>query len=146
MSEAVPFDVDTYLSQPLVARVAAVGSSGGPTIRPVWYLWEDGAFWWLTGPWSGLEGRLREDGNVALVIDSCDLVTGCTRQVRATGRAEIVAADVPRVRRTLARYLGGDEQRWEPRFRHYLEDPAVRLVRLVPERLAATDLSFRPSR
>ena len=43
-------------------------------------------------------------------------------------------------------YLGPDVQRWEPRFRHLLDDRSVRLVRLVPERLSATGLSFQPSR
>jgi hypothetical protein len=31
------FDVDTFLAQPLIARVAAAG----PSVRPVWYLWEE---------------------------------------------------------------------------------------------------------
>ena len=30
------FDVDEFLAQPLVARVA----TNGPTVRPVWFLWE----------------------------------------------------------------------------------------------------------
>jgi hypothetical protein len=35
-----PFDVDAFLAQPLTARVA----TSGPTVRPTWYLWEEGAF------------------------------------------------------------------------------------------------------
>ncbi len=146
MIDPAPFDIDDYLGQPLVARVAAVGGTGGPTVRPIWYLWEDRAFWWLTGSWSGFEARLSDDPRVALVVDTCDLTTGCTRQVMATGRADVVGAEPARARRKLARYLGPDEQQWEPRFRHLLDDPSVRLVRLVPERLTATDLSFHPSR
>ncbi|GAA2570690.1 hypothetical protein GCM10010424_11970 [Streptomyces lienomycini] len=34
------FDTDTFLRRPLTARLA----TGGPTVRPVWFLWEDGAF------------------------------------------------------------------------------------------------------
>jgi hypothetical protein len=41
------FEVDAFLAQPLTARVAAAG----PSVRAVWFLWEDGAFWWLTGGW-----------------------------------------------------------------------------------------------
>ena len=44
------FDLDGFLAEPLVARVAAAG----PTIFPVWFLWDDGSFWWLTGDWSRL--------------------------------------------------------------------------------------------
>jgi methylenetetrahydrofolate reductase (NADPH) len=47
------------------------------------------------------------------------------RQVIARGRAELLPFDVPRGRRKLARYLGGDEGRWDDRFTSYLyRDPA----------------------
>ncbi len=52
-----PFDVDAFLARPLAARVA----TDGPTVRPVWYLWEDRSFWILTGPWTKLYGRVRAD-------------------------------------------------------------------------------------
>ena len=46
--EEWPFDVEAFLAQPLLARVA----TAGPAIRPAWFLWEDGSFWWLTGSYS----------------------------------------------------------------------------------------------
>jgi len=58
-----PFDVDEFLAQPLTARVA----TAGPTVRPTWYLWEDGAFWILTTPATRLLGHVRRDPAVALV-------------------------------------------------------------------------------
>ncbi len=76
------FDVDTFLQQPLTARIA----TNGPTARHVWFLWEDGAFWVLTGPWARLFGRVKNDPNVALVVDECDLVTRRVQQVIARGR------------------------------------------------------------
>ncbi len=36
--------VDAILRRPLVARVA----TDGPTVRPVWFLWEESAVWWIT--------------------------------------------------------------------------------------------------
>ncbi|MFF0744938.1 pyridoxamine 5'-phosphate oxidase family protein [Streptomyces sp. NPDC004111] len=102
--ESSRFDVDAFLRQPLTARIA----TGGPTVRPVWYLWEEGAFWILTGRWARLCDRVKDDPNVALVVDECDLATGLVRQVVARGRAELVPFDVPRGRRKLARYLGPD--------------------------------------
>jgi hypothetical protein len=53
--EAHPFDIDAFLAQPLVARVA----TNGPTVRPVWFLWEEGAFRILTGPWTKLHERVQ---------------------------------------------------------------------------------------
>ncbi|MEW2501532.1 MULTISPECIES: pyridoxamine 5'-phosphate oxidase family protein [unclassified Amycolatopsis] len=134
------FDVDEFLAQPLTARVA----TDGPTVRPTWYLWEDRAFWILSGPWSRLPGQVRSSPRLALTVDVCDLATGLVRQVVASGPAEVVAFDVPRGRRKLARYLGPDEQRWDPRFRAYLTeaDRGTVWVRLAPERLRAKDLSY----
>ena len=99
------FNVDSFLAQPLTARVA----TNGPTVRPTWFLWEDGAFWILTGPWSRLLARAGADPAIALVVDVCDLATGLVRQVIARGTAEILPFDVPRGRRKLTRYLGADE-------------------------------------
>lgn len=136
------FDVDSFLSQPLTARIA----THGPAVRPVWFLWEDGAFWVLTGPWARLFDHVRSHPRVALVVDVCDIATGLVQQVIARGDAELVPFDVPRGRRKLVRYLGTDESRWDERFVHYLHDnPSERgtaWLRLVPDSLTAQDLSY----
>ena len=137
-----PFDVDSFLRQPLTARIA----TNGPTVRPVWFLWEDGAFWVLTGPWARLFDRVTADPAVALVVDECDVATGLVRQVIARGKAELVPFDIARGRRKLVRYLGADETRWDGRFTGYLyDDPARRgtvWLRLRPESVTAQDLSY----
>jgi hypothetical protein len=115
------FDIDAFLAQPLTARVA----TNGPTVRPVWYLWEDRAFWVLTGPWTKLFGRIASDPAVALTVDVCDVTTGLVQQVIAQGRAELLPFDVSRGKRKLSRYLGHDEDLWDDRFRHYLHDDPV---------------------
>lgn len=86
-----PFDVDAFLAQPLTARVA----TSGPTVRPTWYLWEEGAFWILTGPWATLPTRVRADPAIAIVVDVGDLATGLVRQVIARGRAELLPLTSP---------------------------------------------------
>jgi hypothetical protein len=139
---STPFDVEAFLARPLVARVA----TNGPTVRPVWYLWEDHAFWVLTGPWTKLFTRVRADARLALIVDECDLATGVVRQVIARGRGELLPFDVPRGRRKLARYLGADENRWDERFRRYLhDDPDSRgtaWLRVPPESMIVEDLSY----
>ena len=142
MTQPPPFDVDAFLAQPLTARVAA----SGPTVRPTWYLWEDGAFWILTGPWATLPARVQTDPAIAIVVDVCDLATGLVQQVIARGRAEILPFDVARGRRKLSRYLGQDETRWDRRFRHYLHDDPAHTgtvwLRLRPDSLVVQDLSY----
>jgi hypothetical protein len=134
-----PFDVDAFLARPLVARVA----TNGPTVRPVWYLWEDRAFWILTGPWTKLFGRVRADPSLALIVDECDVHTGVVRQVIARGRGELLPFDVPRGRRKLVRYLGTDESRWDARFRGYLHDnPETAWLRVPATSMIVEDLSY----
>ncbi|MDJ1135276.1 pyridoxamine 5'-phosphate oxidase family protein [Streptomyces iconiensis] len=139
------FDVDAFLARPLTARIA----TRGPTVRPTWFLWEDEAFWILTGSWARLEGLVREHPAVALVVDECDLATGLVRQVIARGRAEVLPFDAERGWRKLSRYLGPDEDKWDERFRHYLrDDPAEKgtvWVRLRPDRMSVKDLSYAPT-
>jgi nitroimidazol reductase NimA-like FMN-containing flavoprotein (pyridoxamine 5'-phosphate oxidase superfamily) len=133
------FDLDGFLAQPLVARVA----TSGPRVRPVWFLWEDRCFWWLTGSWSRLAADLEGDPRVALVVDTCEPATGRVLQVTAHGEAEVVAFDAGRARRKLARYLGPDEERWDERFTGgTFADPTARFVRLAAARIGARDLSF----
>jgi hypothetical protein len=133
------FDLEGFLGRPLVARVAAAG----PSVRAVWFLWEDGAFWWLTGNWSRLPSTLKGDPRVALVVDTCELATGEVLEVRATGDAEIYQLDPKRVHRLLQRYLGADDSGWPGRFkRGSLDDPATRMIRLEPTGLRARDLSY----
>jgi nitroimidazol reductase NimA-like FMN-containing flavoprotein (pyridoxamine 5'-phosphate oxidase superfamily) len=133
------FDLDAFLAQPLVARVAA----RGPSILAVWFLWEDGAFWWLTGGWSRLSATLKADPSVALVVDTCDLATGEVLELSAEGEAEIYQLDSGRARRLLRRYLGADESRWPERFKSgTFHDPTTRLIRLEPTRVRARDLSY----
>jgi nitroimidazol reductase NimA-like FMN-containing flavoprotein (pyridoxamine 5'-phosphate oxidase superfamily) len=137
------FDVDAFLDRPLVARVATTG----PRVRPVWFLWDDGCFWWLTGSWSSIGRDLAHDPRVDLVVDTCDLATGEVLQLRAGGEAEVVPYDAERATRKLTRYLGPERELWEPRFRAgVVDDPATRFVKLAPVRLAARDLSFAVAR
>ncbi len=134
------FDLEGFLALPLVAHVA----SSGPRVRPVWFVWEEECFWWLTGGWSRLPRILADDPHVAIVIDTCDLATGRVLQVIARGDATVVAFDRDRARRKLARYLGPDEQAWDhERFLvGTFENETTRLVQLPPRTLRARDLSY----
>ncbi|MEC3977803.1 pyridoxamine 5'-phosphate oxidase family protein [Amycolatopsis sp. H20-H5] len=137
------FDIDEFLAQPLTARVA----TQGPTVRPTWFLWEDNAFWILTGPWARLLERVRQDPIIAITVDICDVNTGLVRQVLARGTAEVRPFDVSRGRRKLSRYLGDDEDNWDGRFWRYLHQSPAELgtvwLRMVPNRMLAKDLSYQ---
>jgi nitroimidazol reductase NimA-like FMN-containing flavoprotein (pyridoxamine 5'-phosphate oxidase superfamily) len=136
-------NIEEFLGMPLVARLAVAGRSG-PTIRPVWFLYEDDSFWWLTGSsYSQLETLLAVDPRVSLVVDTCDLITGQVLAVTASGMAEIHPFDRERTIRKLSKYLGADLENWPDRFKGALTDPTTKLVSLKPKRrLILRDLSF----
>ena len=135
------FDLDGFLRQPLVARVATLGRSG-PAVRPLWYLWEEQAFWWLTGGWSKLGQQLDRDPRVALVVDTCDLDRGEVLQVTARGTAQLCPFDPDRARRWGGRYLGPDERHWRRFQGGVFDDPTTRFVLVEPTTLRARDLSY----
>lgn len=120
--------LEEFLARPLVARVAANGPSG-PTVRPVWFLYEDGALWWLTASSYSRSGEwLRADPRVALTIDACDLATGHVCAVTASGKATVVPFDAERATRKLTKYLGTNREAWPERFRGTFDDPTSRFV------------------
>jgi len=111
-------------------------------VRPLWYLWEEYAFWWLTGGWSRLGQLLDHDPRVALVVDTCDLRSGEVLQVMARGTAEVRPFDGDRARRWGHRYLGSDEGHWGRFQGGVFEDPTTRFVVLEPTTIRGRDLSF----
>lgn len=137
-------DIKDFLAQPLVARVAANGPNG-PTVRPVWFLYEESVLWWLTGSYSQLSTWLNVDPRVQVVIDSCDLATGEVLALTMTGQARVRPFEAGLASRKLSKYLGPDPWRWPSRFRETFEDPSARLIALPPiQPLRLRDLSFTP--
>lgn len=140
---SVENEVREFLSRPLTAHLA----THGPHLRPVWFLWENDAFWILTGPWSTVRRDLGIDPRVALVVDTTNLATGETKQVVATGQGEILPWDPDRGWRMLRRYLGDDTDAWDDRFQAYLRGESGSVwLRLSASGPTLIDLSFVPSR
>jgi nitroimidazol reductase NimA-like FMN-containing flavoprotein (pyridoxamine 5'-phosphate oxidase superfamily) len=116
------FDVDTVLAEPNPIIVA----TNGPSVRPMWYQWEDGSFWVISGPWAKLFSRIQTDPTLALLIDIEERHKGRIYQVMVRGNAEITPYDIPRARRMLHRYLGPDESAWSTApddYPGYLREP-----------------------
>jgi Pyridoxamine 5'-phosphate oxidase len=138
------FDIDAFLAEPITAQVA----TNGPTIRPMWYQWEEGAFWMISGAWAKLFARVQQDPEIAVCVDVGEFDRGRVLQVCAYGAVEIVEYDIPRGRRMLHRYLGPDEEAWssEPDdYRGYLREPGppgITWLKLTPRRLIAQNFSF----
>jgi nitroimidazol reductase NimA-like FMN-containing flavoprotein (pyridoxamine 5'-phosphate oxidase superfamily) len=139
------FDIDAFLAEPLTARVA----TNGPTVRPLWYHWEDGCFWIINGPWAKLYTRVQRDPAVSLVVDVYERDTGRVLQVIASGEVQITPYDIPRARRMLHRYLGPDEASWSTApddYPGYLREPGppgAVWLKLTPKKLLPFNFSYQ---
>ena len=135
-------DVEQFLARPLTAYLA----TAGPHVRPVWYLWEDRAFWVISGPWSRAPRDIEADSSVALAIATTTVETGEVKQVLVRGRAELVPWDEGRGFRLLSKYLGDDIEEWDDRFSQYLRGaPDCVWIRISVGEPRLVDLSFEPS-
>ncbi len=85
--------VAALLALDIPARLATIDQDGFPWITPIWFLWEDGAFYMTS-----IEGRphlrnLARDPHAAICIDTEDRITIAgvrpNRQVKARGLAEL---------------------------------------------------------
>src|SRR5256885_15029827 len=50
--------LEEFLAAPRLAHFATVSGDGGPRVRPLWYVYEDGAFWFTTrleARWTGAD-------------------------------------------------------------------------------------------
>ncbi|HUF33945.1 MAG TPA: pyridoxamine 5'-phosphate oxidase family protein [Acidimicrobiales bacterium] len=131
-------DINAFLQRSLVARVA----TNGPTLRPVWYLYEERTFYWLTDTANVLHRLVSAGERLVVVVDVCDIVTGEVVHVRARGRSEIIPVVRGRAMRTFARYLGADQSAWDPRFVPSLDLPTTRMCRFTPSSIDAADAFF----
>lgn len=141
-------EIEAFLAEPITAQLA----TNGPTIRPMWFQWENGAFWIISGPWAKLFSRVQKDPQVALCVDVGDFDAGRVLQVCAYGAVEIHPYDVELARRLLHRYLGSDEASWSDSpddYRAYLRDggpPGAVLLRLEPRKMTALNFSYARTR
>lgn len=40
--------MDDFLASPRLAHFATIGTDGNPRVRPIWYVWDTGIFWFTT--------------------------------------------------------------------------------------------------
>ncbi|GAC1642602.1 MAG: hypothetical protein NVS4B2_32250 [Chloroflexota bacterium] len=135
-------EMDAFLQQPVVARLATVDQDGAPNVAPVWQTWDGEAFWIVPREKSSFVKHLRHESRVCLSIA---LESTPYTRVTAHGTAAIVEGPVDsqgglsrwvEVARGMAlRYLGehGPE---------YLEPTMDRpryLVKVTPQKIVTWD-------
>lgn len=132
---------DELLARPLFAHLATVSESG-PRESPVWFLWEDEAFWIIgNNQTDSFPKRIELEPRCAIGIVDFDVSSGTVQHVGCRGHAHLEAHDRDRITRLLSRYLG-EVGEWDPRFVKILDDTDYALIRFVPETVVVRDQSY----
>lgn len=138
------FDPHLVLSRPLMANLATVDGDGTPRNAPVWFAWEDGALWMLSDATASSAARIAAMPHVAVEIVDYDNAAGVLRHLGMRGVATVEPMNAALFRRLLRRYLGPEDQQnqWFVENIARVDDPAGRLIRLVPTSIFTNDVSF----
>jgi hypothetical protein len=106
-----PDELDVFLGEERVLRLATIDDEGWPAVAPVWFVWHAGAFWVWNLERAKRTPRLRSGTRCAFTVD------GGTEYLELRGSSGrlvyrfVADDDVPdTVRRGFSRkYLGTDE-------------------------------------
>ena len=128
-----PQEIDAFLAEPRLCHFATVDEGGNPRVRPLWYLWRDGALW-ATSRLHRHTGRdLETNPWVAVSIASEDRPY---RAVILHGRPEILPKDEVLLAEVATRY--GEEQGRAFVAEAMAQDDRV-MLKLVPDELISWD-------
>lgn len=101
-------DLEEFLAEGVLARLACLDGEGWPYVVPVWFHYADGGFYIIPRERSAWAEYLKRDPRVALTIDE----TGRQRKVFVKGEAELIEEPnvggkwVPIATEMSYRYLG----------------------------------------
>ena len=131
--------IEAFLAEPILARLATLSKNGAPHVVPVWFLWDEGAVW-ISAFESTLKAKhLLADKRCALVVDVEKAKHGVTG-VLFEGEAELFAVDQPQVRKRIEKiylkYLGPEGIK-DKAPQEWLASPENMLVKLTPKHTAS---------
>jgi nitroimidazol reductase NimA-like FMN-containing flavoprotein (pyridoxamine 5'-phosphate oxidase superfamily) len=129
-----PEEIDAFLAQPRLCHFATVDETGRPRVRPLWYLWRDGAFWFTTRLRARHTGRDATSSGVATISIGTD--ERPYRAVVATGPVEVIGKDEKLLRAICTRYGRREGEAW---LAGALKEDDRTVMRMVPERLISWD-------
>jgi PPOX class probable F420-dependent enzyme len=126
-------ELAAFLDEVRLAHFATIGPDGHPRVRPVWFLYENGVFWFTTR----LEAR-RTGADVAAGSPAAVSIASDERPYRAIiahGSPEVWNEDRERwLERISTRYGGAEGKRW---LATALKERDRVVLRLVPDKVLA---------
>jgi nitroimidazol reductase NimA-like FMN-containing flavoprotein (pyridoxamine 5'-phosphate oxidase superfamily) len=129
-----PEELEAFLAEPRLCHFATVDQRGRPRVRPIWFLWREGAFHFTTRMEVRHTGRDVAAGSPATISIASE--ERPYRAVIASGRAEVLGKDEPLLRAISTRYGRREGEAW---LAGALKEPDRVALRLVPEELLSWD-------
>ncbi|MGD8544079.1 MAG: PPOX class F420-dependent oxidoreductase [Candidatus Bathyarchaeota archaeon] len=139
-----PQEIEEFLSQGNIARIATVKPDNSPHVTPVWYLWENNQLL-IAIPKDSVKARnIRQNNNVAVTIDT-DKAPSKAVIIEGTARIEELGDEITRKidRRMAAKYV-------KPEYLdEYIEWDSAQgveyiYIRIYPEKIISWDGSKIP--
>jgi nitroimidazol reductase NimA-like FMN-containing flavoprotein (pyridoxamine 5'-phosphate oxidase superfamily) len=131
-------EIDAFLAAPRLCHFATVDSKGRPRVRPLWYLWKDGEFWFTTRLRKRLTGRDVAGGSSVAVSIASE--TRPYRAVVAHGRPDVVDRNLEMLLAISTRYGEAPGKRWTAMA---MRESDRILYRMRPDRLFSWDYGKR---
>ena len=126
--------INTFLSEPLIARMATADKSGQPHVVPVWFAWDGSALWVSAFSSTRKVKDLEENPLISVAIDETK-DDDATRAVILEGKAELLREPAEFLKRQFtwiyARYVG-EEHVGEAKYQDWIVDPENTLIKLIP--------------
>ncbi|MFC0557783.1 pyridoxamine 5'-phosphate oxidase family protein [Halalkalibacter alkalisediminis] len=137
------FDLEEFLRKPLFAHLATV-EDDMPKDSPLWFHWEKGCIWMIADPsYDRFSRRVEKHSKCAIGIVDFVHLTGKVLHAGFRGSSTVEPFDQALAKRLLTRYVGSNEENWDPRFKQ-LNDQN-QLVCFFPDTVVIRDQSFTPS-
>jgi PPOX class probable F420-dependent enzyme len=129
-----PKEIDEFLGAARLCHFVTVDASDQPRVRPLWYLWRDGAFLFTTRMEARHTGRdLMAHPRVAVSVASEDRPY---RAVIAHGQPEVLGKDEELLLAISTRYGDREGRTWVTRA---MDEPDRVVLRMIPETLLTWD-------
>jgi nitroimidazol reductase NimA-like FMN-containing flavoprotein (pyridoxamine 5'-phosphate oxidase superfamily) len=136
-------EIDEFLKQPHIMRLAVMDSKGEPNVTPVWYLWEDDKFYITSQTDKKKYKDIQRNSRVGFSIDIYEPENkgkkGGGKGVHGKGNAYVIHDKTEisrRDRQLIVRYTGDLEN---PAARRLLAIPNVCLIVIEPTELGTWD-------
>jgi len=130
-------ELQKFLSQPLIARLAIVRANGTPQVSPMWFLYEDGVMYMSTRPERAKVKHLKANPQVAVVVDVMESPLK-NKVVTLEGTAEIQTTGVKEMTTKIYKKYMGEEGAATPAAQQNINTPRV-LLKITPKKIESLD-------